>query len=752
MANTNSNTSNNGKRNSGKTEINGEMIPDVANDTGLLTVQRATAGAESTFGMREVMLNIHNTLIDRYEGTTSTEPIWGEKANIRVIQTAAVDANIREFCSRFFISRMVRNVIINIIPTHTVRPVEVMISKPELWEALVKVTPSAVAANAIMEILVPYLTKVGVLSKNGDYSMRFEYPVGPVTIDAIARDVAAFEIVRVMEKTKVVNIADRKYSKEVFADEVSDALYEVGRAFLDTNSLGNVIDDIVKGVRAHIDLENTGLLGMVDPSWRDNDVVATLAGNWVFVEAALNIPTGTSISPTNEGWKLDQNAPGILAAIKSSQRYAVVGRSEAIRNIGTRKIRNNRGVPVSVVLFRAANPDAVGMSVYAYEDSVMSGAYTLTHTKERLGEVVAAAYNNPAELGTVGAAKRLVSTLTDVAQSGYTGLAAMYQIDIGGYAFVENRMIAALLAQRVSVGFDADGIVVRDDVEFFVDPLSNKQTPHIKMWYSIPTTERDLSWGLSGRFDGASFFTSSVAEAYLALDELSPQSAIEAKPQLYTAAAFNTRVINFDERSIRKVNTRFAFNVVVNNTKIHGSFRPADLGSMKANPHVSLVVPTYNAQVFDAVAATFNTMLDVCRGLAKAAADPERYPDYVGGANLPAFLERRVARDVLGYAQKISPAFRSEIHRGVMARATFDMTMDQSIQMRARLAQKAFGAYADVLALSLFIEMQGMGSTTTETDDDDKARTTRSFWKDIISDDTMAQVYFETETDRTAVD
>jgi len=741
-------------QNRSENNYDASMTPDVAFDTGLLTVQRSDGGYDSIAGYREIVLNVYNTIIDRYEGTAHTEAIWAEKANVRVVQNAANNITVRNDCAQFFLTRKVRKIIIDNIATHTVRPGDVMISKSDLWDSVVKSATDVNVANVLMEILVPYMNKVGVLSKNGDYSMRFQYPVGPVTVAAIASDVAAFEIVRVMENAKVVNIADRKYSKEVFADEVADALFEIGRAFLDTNQLGNVIDDMVKGVRARIDLDGTGLTGLVDVSWRDNDVVATLANNWVFIEAALNLAPGSSITPLNEGWKLDTNAPRILAAIKSSQRYAVVGKAEAIRNIGTRKVRNNRGIPLSVVLFRAAAPSAVGMSVYAYPDSVVGGAFTLTHTKERIGEVIAAAYGNSSALGTVNAAKRLHDMLTDAAQGGFTNFAAMYQIDIGGYAFIENRMVAALMSQRVAVALDADGSVVRDDREFFLTE-NNERQAHIKMWYTVPTTEKDLSWGLSGRFDGSSFLTSSVAEVYLAMDEVVPTSVIDEKPQLYTSAAFNTRVVNFDSRTVRKINTRYSFNVEVNGTGVHGSFKPADLGSMKANPQVSLVVPTYNAQVFDAVAQTFTTMLDLCRRVGEAAANPDDNPEYTGGTHLAAFLERRVARDVLLYAQNLSPAFRAEIHRGVRARATMAMTMDQSIALRARLSQKSFGAYADVLALSLFIEMQGMGGSTVDSTGEiepNGKRSTRSFWKDIVNDNTMAQTYFETETDRAALD
>lgn len=737
-----------------KDNQNDNISNDVPGDFGvsspLLVIQRSTGGRDMPEGLREMSVSVHNTIIDRFEGTAVTEPIWGEKANLRVIQTGAADTAVREECAQFFIKRRLARIITDMIPTHMVKLGEAMLLKPSLYGAISKAVPNRVAAGVVTEIVIPYLLKVGVLSTSGDYTSRFQYPVGPVTIDEITHDLASYEIVRVMESASVVSLAGKKYSKEVFAAEVADALEEVGRAFLDVNFLSTVVDDIVKGVRARVDIECVGLRGVVDPVWRDNEVVKSLASNWVFLEAALSLPPSTLITPSNEAWKLDSFAPGVLASLKSSARYAIVGKAEAIRNIGTRKVRNNRGVPISTVFWRAANPDAVGMSVYAYEDDSLAGAYSLRHTKERLGEVVSMVYARPDLLGTTEAALRLANTLSDVAQGGFQDLALLYQIDVGSYAFVENRMVAALCATRISIAFDDNGLVVRDASEKYFHSASGELRDHIKMWYTIATTERDLSWGLSGRYEGGSFTTASAAEAYLAMDEITPASSIDSKPQLFTSAAFNTRIVNFDTRSIKPVNTRYTFNVTVNGALVHGSFKPSDLGTMKANPYVSLVVPHYNGQVFTAVAAVFKQTLAICDQLERAAGDAERYPTYTGGAGLPVYLRRRMAREVLGYAQTLAPFFRAEVQRGMMQRAQHDMPMEQSIALRARLAQRAFGAYADVYALSLFIEMQGMGESAQVSNGDKPGVV--SFWRDIISSSDMVQVYIESESDRPAVD
>lgn len=725
---------------------NSKIIPDVKYDTGILTMKRLDSKDLPSIAMREVVLNVLSTIVDRYEGTVITETIWGEKPNIRLITNAVDNFDTRMALARFFMSRKIMKPLINIIEPRTIRKGEVMITKADLYGAIYNAADKdKTVADVAMELVNSYLLRVGVVSETGDYTHRFEYHFEPVTVRRIGNDVSSFEIVRVMEQAKVVDIADRKYSREAFAEAIATELYELGKAFLDVNSLSTIIDDLVKGVRANLDPAADGLTGMVDPEWRNHDVVSTLSTNWVFIEEALSMPTNSDLTLANQLWKLDKFAPSILAAIKSSQRYAIVGKVEASRHIGTKKVRDLRGRPITSVFWRSARPDPVGMSVYAYEDDALNGAYTLTHTKERLGEVVAAAYNGASDLGTDFVARALVSTLTDAVEAGMENLPLMYQIDLGGYAFVENKTLVALLADRVSVFFDENNMVVRDESIAHVDPETGEEAHSIKMWYTVPTRERDLTWSMSGRFDQSSYLTSSVGEALLAMDELVPSGTIEAKPQLYSANAFNSKIVNFDERSLRRADTRYPFSVEVNRVKIHGSFKPVDIGSMKSNPFTSLVVPMYNKDVFQAVANTFEAMLYIARQLKKAALDPDNNPEYRGGAGLPAFLERNIGRSILSYAQNLAPSFREEIQRGMLNRALIGMPMEASIAMRARLAQRAFGAYADVVALSFFVEMQGMNDNVDAQADEKKDDT---FWRRIVRDDVLAQTYFETETDR----
>lgn len=695
---------------------------------GLLTIER-TSEKDAPSGKSQIVVNVHSTIVDRYEGTSRTEAIWSDETNLRVLTNAASDSVVREECARFFLTRAIGPVLVDLIAVRTVRPTETVITKGKLFNAIgTKVSSNA--ANVIMELLVPYLTKVGILSTSGSYAIRVDYPFQPVTVEVMAHDVAMMEIVRVLEGIKVLNIADKKYSKEVFAEMIGNDLYDIGRKFLDVNSIGSIVDDIVKGVRARIDTALDGFTGTIDASWRDSDVVSTLASNWTFVEAALSLPRG-KIGCTNEGWKLSQHGPSVLAAIKSSQRYAVVGKSEVSRDIGTRKIRNNRGVPVSVVLWRSAVPDAVGMPVYAYEDADLAGAFTLTLPKEHIGEVVASAYGNVNGLGTDSVAAMLASMLTDAIESGWGKSQLMYQIDLGAYQFVPQPTLVALLSERVTVELDDNGNVIR------CASATSGGVDRIKMWYTVATNEKDLSWGLSGRFDGSTYLTCSEAEAFLVMNDLTPTGKVEAKPQLYTGAAFNSKIVNFDEESLCPLERRFGFSVNVYNTKVHGSIRPGDLGTMKVNKLISLVVPTYNRAVFDAVSEAFDTMRDIAKQMAATTVADD--PEYNGGVALAEMLARGIARKLLHYSRNISPAFRSEIHRGMVSKSLSEMTMDQSIQMRARLAQKAFGAYADVYALSTFMKMQGI--CTTEN----------SFWHDIVCDQEMAKAYFEEESDRPAL-
>lgn len=713
---------------------------------GILVVGRSDAKIAPPV-VNEVTLNVLSTIVDRLEGTTHTETIWGSATNRMVLTSAANDPALRAECAKFFLTRRITPILMKAINLRIVRDDDVVLTKRSFYAALSAEVANRGARDILMELITPYLLKIGIMDDAGDYSRRVSYPFRPVTTDTIAQDVAMFEIVRVMETVKTPELGKSRSSAEVFAENVGQALYDIGRKFLDVNSISSVIGDIVIGVRAHIDPTLQGLNGSVDESWRTNDVVQALSTNWVFVEAALNIPLNSSVTPTNDGWKLDKYAPGILAAIKSSARYAIVGKAEVLRNLSTTKVRNLRGVPQSVVLVRSANPAAVGMPAYAYEDASVPGAYTLTSPSERIGEVVASTYNSPNDLGTERAAGWLTRMLTQSVEAGYEGTGIMYQVDLGGYAFVANSTVAALLSTSVTIGFDTSGEIIRDAEYSNVDSKRtvidesgeavDVEVPRrVACWYRVPTTELDVSWMLSGRYDGDSYITSSVAEVFLMADTITATGPVDPKPQLYTAAAFNTKIVNFDVDSLCLLDDRYPFNISVFGAEIRGAIRPSDLGTMKTNPLVALVVPQYNSYVFQAVAQTFEQMLSIADDLVAAASDADQ-TSYKGGEELAKHLRRNVARHVLAYARTLSASFRNEIHRGMRSRATSGLTGEESIRLKAELSQKAFGAYADVFALSMFLRMQGIRES--------------NFWTKIITDATMVQEYFEFETERDAL-
>jgi len=670
-----------------------------------------------------IHLDIHSTMQDRLAGTIVSEAIWRHEPNINLIMRKAADDEIRAECASFFMSRAVAKVIKNLIAVNTIKPGDAFILQEDLFNAITKYVQSPVAQSVIMEVVNSFLQRCGVVADNGNYTTRTYYPFDAVTTKELADDIAMQEVVRVLSSVDSVSLEQRKYTPATFAAEVATRLEPVGRAFTDVNELNFIIDDIVKGVRAYIDPFHNGFTGAMPAWWKNHEVVRELSHNYVFVTAALQLTPGTTIEPISEGWKLDKWAPLIMAAIRSSRRYAIVGKNEVIRNIGLRKVRDLKDRPVSYVLWRSARPEAVAQAVTYFPDALVPNTLTVTPGKEHIDKSVALAYgNNLAALGTDGAAHALHNFLQDVVSTGYTKAKLGYHIDLGSYHNTSHHEIACLLADRVSVLVDEKGIVQ------FPATTYGDDFKGADWWYELQTTERDLPLSIGGKLDRTTFYTNRIGEVFISTAEFEPHAPVDPRPQLLAPVSFNSRIHDLDTGIFVPLTTRYAFEFSMMGVKMHGAFRTVELGAMKANPRLSLVLPAYNAEVFQAVQSAWYAMNDMIEGLTKGE-DPL-------DEAIQIHMRRALGRYLLEYSKLISAAFRAEVHDGMVSRAVKDMNPDEAYTMRARLIQKAFGGFADVNALLLFCAMQGIP---------------HDVWKSIAEKNEMATIFMEYQSDRPAL-
>jgi len=674
-------------------------------------------------------VRINSTILDRLAGTVVTEPILRSKPNLNMIMRRAADPSVREKCAGFFLTGRVAAVIESVVPVHTMRPGESIILQKELFKAVTKADSDPRVQMVLSEILNSYLTDCGVIQEQGSFTTRMYYPFVAVSVNSLAEDIGMQEVVRVLGGVDRISLSQKKYTTKTFAAAVAQALYPVGKAFLDVNELSGIIGDIVIGVRAELDPTLRGFRGSVTQTWRDNVVVQEMSHNYVFVEAALNLPVGNAanITPLNDGWKLNNWAPIILAALKTSQRYAIVGKSEVTRTLGLKKVRDLRGRAVSYVLHRSARPEAVAQSVYAFNDIELKNAVTVVPTKERIAEAVAAAYGNNTALGTDTAAKYLHSFLTHAVEGGFTNAHLGYHIDLGELQAAGHHEVACLISERVRVKIESDGTVHHPGVDAAMERDHG-------WWYQVATTERDFGSRVRGLFDSSTFVTNQIGEVFLATDEFEPQGVYDPRPQLIAPVAFDSRIMDFDtETNLASLTSRYAWDVTINNTRVFGAFKASELGGMKSLANTSLVVPIYNDDVFHTVVSVFNTIEELLDAVDKQRTKDGDGPSY----DTSSYLRRLLGGSLLRYAQFLSPGFRQEVHKGMVDRAVTKLLPDAAMELRARLSQREFGGYADVSALMLFLTMQGFDTKP---------------WIELVKKQDMSRVFFEHGSDRNSSD
>jgi len=697
-------------------------------------LMRDTSSVPSESSRLQVTV-LHN-IVDRWEGMSTTEPVWGKEPNAVFVTEALSDAAVRAEVASFFVSRGMVKVLTDMIPVNMVKPNETAFTKPQLARGLQNSGMSAKALAVTVELVLPTLINIGLVSDNIKYSRQMRYGFDRVTVTDIRLDVAMFQVVQAVKAVSISGIdSSNRVSTTVFAEAVAEAMRGIGLALFEIIDLSKVVDDLVRGVRAHLDPALTvgELVGSVPNDWMNNRVVVELAQNLVFVRAALALPNGYAITPESDSWKLEKWAPVVLAAIKSSARYAWVGKAESLRHHSLRKIRDVKGRVVSAVLSRRAEVQPVAQAVLAIPDSTLEGSYNITATKDRIAEVVQSAYGS-ATFSTEIGADLIASSLTDGVQMGWRGANAGYMIDAEGSGGGIND-VAVLLADRLYVPVDAAGAVIPAHLRVLAqsDEGLPEKLYEPQWWFAIRTKEASLDvW--SGQHLGTEIVTADPVEVLMAAEEFQAADALPVRPQMLSAAAFNTRVVDFDERTIRKVDQRYSFAVSIMNVDIRGSFRAIDFSSLRSGIHTSLVLPHFNEGVIlglqNAFSAT-NVLLDRM----KDSDEDQWMNDMRPNDAFFSFIRNRLARELLRLSQKLSPAFRKEVHTTMIERAlaTEGATGSEANVLRAQLAQKTFSAYADVIALHFFLFLQGIDM---------------SVWKDIIESDEMVAVCMEMGSDR----
>jgi len=656
---------------------------------------------------------VHSTLIDRWAGLSQTYEIWGSTPNKQYVTDGLADAFVRQQLAQFFVGRQFGSVFTKIIPMKSMRPNETALTKKDIFDGLSNLGLSTWAHGVAVELTLPLLMKLGIVSPNIKYSVHRRYGFSDVTLMDVRTNIATFQVLQATESVQGTNInSTTKYSTNVLAELLAEAFRPIGLALLEVDSLNSVVDDLVKGVRAHIDpllVDGKSFEGSIPNDWRNHKVVAELATNYVFVKEALSLPSGSKISLQNEGFNLERWSPLILAAVKSSERYAWVGKAEYLRNYSLSKVRQLDNTPVASVIFQAAKVQPIAQSVIAIADEMVSSAYNVSPTKDRISDAVQSAYGN-SDFSMADGAALVHGVLTDSVESGWTGNDALYAFNIDPN--FDPQLFAVMISNRLWVRADNMGVAESVTVE---KKGAEGEEPEIittwvpRWWYAVDTRERSVKV-VNGVHLQSEVFTSDPVEAILAADEFEAADVIQPRPQVLGASAFNSRIVGFDVDNLRALRDRFSFDVSVAGVQMRGSLRAADFASMRTTFNTALVIPHFNESVISGLQETYVAAEEIIKKMSSATAMAEWRDGVVPDAQFSAFASRRVARAVLRLSQMLSPAFRKDVHDAIVERTILvsGLTTEQSTLLRARLHQKTFAACSDVIALRFFLFLQGI--------------------------------------------
>lgn len=396
-----------------------------------------------------IPITIVSDIVDRWEGLSQTFEVWGDAPSSRYVAKILSNDEDRKRVASFFIAREFAGVFKTMIKTSAIKPIDCLLTKTDVYAALNAASLSIDQAGVVMELILPSLIDLGVVSGNMKYSKHMRYGFDTVTADAVRNDVAVYQVMQSVKTTKMAGIDKNiRYSVSALAELLAENFRRIGLEMYEINDLAVVVGDMIRGVRANIDvtLSNGVLTGSVSSDWRNSRVVDELSKNLVFVKAAMALPPQSSVSLTCEGWKLEKWGPIILAALQSSERYAWVSKAESLRTFGLRKIRDVKGKVKAAMVFRSAKVQPVAQAVFSLEDSLMLGAYNINSTKDRVAEVIQSAYGSATFATEIGA-ELVYSILTDAIEAGWTKNNNVSELYLGA----DETDLCCMLASRLYV-------------------------------------------------------------------------------------------------------------------------------------------------------------------------------------------------------------------------------------------------------------------------------------------------------------
>mgnify|MGYP001134778492 CR=1 FL=1 len=663
-------------------------------------------------GESRVSLHISSVIIDRLAGASLVDDVWSDKENVDfIVHRLQASPTMRNEIAQLFMSGAMAQVFEKIIDANTFRAGGLKATKTEVFFACQSVTGSTDTATVVAEFVCAMLIANSMVSSTAKFAVRRKIPYSTVTIEALGQDLLKQEIVKSIASAKQrFVITSGTHSTSAVAEEFSDIFRSIGIALTIMNDFDNVLHDIVLGVLANIDpapLETQR--GSVTSDLRDHAVVKQLETNWNFIQAALELRNEVSgangasagVRMACNAYQFDKHAPVVLTMLRNSDRYQMISRAQFVSTVGSYKILGLDGVPQSTVLYDNASMEATAMVVVSVKDATLEGALNLQELPDRVSERMMSAYGSlPSALNMPSVARCLADVL-ELAIEGGSTVKPLYMCRLTDQlATLDAATIAVMLAERVSARFDDDG----KDYTLVYSGATEYGTLKLK----------------SGSVLQGTFSTTDAAEFFLASPAFEPKQAVVAPAQLIPRNALRSRLLGYDESDFVTSADRGGYKVDALGVSITGVIRLKELTSIRMGDLATLVSPFHNSQVYAEIEAIVKSIVNIAKAIQLPAANKRAM--------------RTLAQFALNAAQGLAAGFRDEIHEAIMEKAAEKLSYEDSIKMRAKLRQHAMAAYADILAATIFLKVQGIADKSSIFDDLAKEPEIVNHWVELGSD------------------
>lgn len=661
--------------------------------------QRSNVAGAINPNTARIPLVITSVIVDRDAGASVVDKVWGKELNVDwVAAYVRSKPEVRDLAATFLISNKSELLWKAIYGDSKTCQPGIATTVPEVLKILTGLAGNE-SAPILTELFIPTLIENGLCSTHAEFAIRRKLPYGQVTMEDILADLVAQDVSKILKEARArFKMPSGRHSVAAMGEIFSDAYVAVGRALANISDYEGILRDLCTGVRGAIDPSPivTGL-GSVPEYISRSAEVDQLKGCWNFVVEALQQrqEIAKQVGPErviqySEFWKFQKYAPVVVAMLKSSQRYHMISKNEYVATIGTKRIIDLKGKPVSVVVYDNATLEATAMAVLQIEDGYIPGTTNLSELPDRVGERVTSAYGRVPEVCTV---KRAALALADQLQTAVEMEDGMEIHPLYNARLAETKReldlltAAVMMSDRLSARLDDVG----ENGEFGKSEATAINSYGIVL--NGTTDVRDFVMK-SGGLLGGEFFTADPVEFFLLHADVEPAAVVKIPAQLIPREAMRARVFGYDTNDFIKTTSRLGYKLSVLGLDLTGVIRLKELTTVRLSDQTSLVCPFHNKVV--------NELLE------QIAVESYIVASRIKDKTMKRRALRSLGAYLLEQAQAVAPGFRAEIHASIIEKAVESLPYNESVLLRSKLRQQAVSAYADVTGANIFYALQGM--------------------------------------------